>query len=151
MQPIVIQDALRMAQLFSFGRCVGFYFFWILVFHKFPVVPSYVPQVLNAFPRHAPNSTTLYSIICAQSWTSITYKGGPKGITSRLIFWECPMLQKEMWWANQSDSLGGGGGGHLPTHPQTKLLQRTIGTTYRHVVPMVVCHPQWTNWTKKQA
>jgi hypothetical protein len=82
--------------LISFG-------FWYS--HKFPMVPSDVPQVLNVFPRHVPNSTTLYSIICAQSWTYITCKGGPKGITSRLIFWECPMFQKEMWWANQSDSL----------------------------------------------
>jgi hypothetical protein len=78
--------------------------FWILVF---PYVPNDVPNMSPIFlcvPQNVPNSTTLYPIILAQSWTFITYKWLPKGST--FIFWGLPnVLQNKTWWANLSGSF----------------------------------------------
>ncbi len=104
--------------------------------HKFPVVPSYVPQVLNVFPRHVPNSPTLYSIICAQSWTFITYKGGPKGITSRL---NAQCLKKKYGEPIKV----------TPCPPPPQKNTTTTTTTTLGAVPHLLTHPQ-TNYYNEQ-
>ncbi len=64
-----------------------------MCFHRCPMVPNKVFQVLNVFLKMFPIATTLYPIALAQSWAFTTYKGGPKGSTSILLFGECAMFQ----------------------------------------------------------
>jgi hypothetical protein len=63
------------------------------VFSQVPNGSQKVFQVLNVFLKMFPIATILYPIALAQSRAFTTYKGGPKGSTSILLFGECAMFQ----------------------------------------------------------